>query len=139
MAAPTKAHDIKKTLANGEPSTHGAMRKRLSEPPTSAFQNEPDIVQIEPIPHALARSKRALAPEVGSVSPQLDGTMKYLKCLLVLNDDLSRVWLRFAPSYIPYFLDNSGNFLKYNRILALVYWSTIIRQAIRPPRGRISR
>ena len=29
MAAPTKAHDIKKTLANGEPSTHGAKRKLL--------------------------------------------------------------------------------------------------------------
>ena len=26
MAAPTKAHCIKKTLANGEPSTHGAKR-----------------------------------------------------------------------------------------------------------------
>ncbi len=26
MAAPTKAHGIKKTLANGEPSTHGAKR-----------------------------------------------------------------------------------------------------------------
>ena len=27
MAAPTKAHCIKKTLANGEPSTHGAFQK----------------------------------------------------------------------------------------------------------------
>jgi hypothetical protein len=26
MAAPTEVHDIKKSLANGEPSTHGAKR-----------------------------------------------------------------------------------------------------------------
>jgi hypothetical protein len=41
MAAPTKAHCIKKTLANGEPSTHGAKRTcrlRLANPLIGVIQ-----------------------------------------------------------------------------------------------------
>ena len=35
MAAPTEVHDIKKSLANGEPSTHGAWQTLASRRPLS--------------------------------------------------------------------------------------------------------
>jgi len=37
MAAPTKAANVKKVLANSEPSTHGTKRTFLFAPPMSAF------------------------------------------------------------------------------------------------------
>jgi hypothetical protein len=43
MAAPTKARCIKKALANGEPSTHGAKRTRRPHSLKSAYGGEADI------------------------------------------------------------------------------------------------
>jgi hypothetical protein len=34
MAAPTEGQNIKKNLANGEPSTHGAQRTLAERPPS---------------------------------------------------------------------------------------------------------
>src|SRR6476646_5653960 len=40
MAAPTKAANVKKVLANSEPSTHGTKRTSLAAPHMSAFGGE---------------------------------------------------------------------------------------------------
>ena len=45
MAAPTKAHGIKKTLANGEPSTHGACQKWPAAWGMSEFGRKPKVAQ----------------------------------------------------------------------------------------------
>jgi len=45
MAAPTKARCIKKALANGEPSTHGANRSSKARPSISAYGSSADIVE----------------------------------------------------------------------------------------------
>ena len=44
MAAPTKAANVKKVLANSEPSTHGSKRTWASAPHMSAFGSKADIL-----------------------------------------------------------------------------------------------
>jgi hypothetical protein len=43
MAAPTKAANVKKVLANSEPSTHGPKQSRAVAPHMSAFEGKTDI------------------------------------------------------------------------------------------------
>jgi hypothetical protein len=43
MAAPTKAANVKKVLANSEPSTHGTKRTCTSAPHMSAFGCKADM------------------------------------------------------------------------------------------------
>ena len=43
MAAPTDVHCIKKTLANGEPSTHGASRHFAAADNLGRFRGEADM------------------------------------------------------------------------------------------------
>jgi hypothetical protein len=43
MAAPTTAADVKKTLANLEPSTHGPKAKKLETLRWSAVRGRPDL------------------------------------------------------------------------------------------------
>ena len=43
MAAPTKAANVKKVLANSEPSTHGTKRTSLVAPHMFAFGGKADI------------------------------------------------------------------------------------------------
>ena len=43
MAAPTKAANVKKVLANSEPSTHGTKRTSQSHRSMSAFGGKADI------------------------------------------------------------------------------------------------
>ena len=43
MAAPTKAANVKKVLANSEPSTHGTKRTSLVAPHMSAFGGKADM------------------------------------------------------------------------------------------------
>ena len=45
MAAPTKVHCIKKALANGEPSTHGAFEKSPDALAMSGFRPLADTTQ----------------------------------------------------------------------------------------------
>jgi len=44
MAAPTKAANVKKVLANSEPSTHGPKRTRTTALHMSAFGGKADIL-----------------------------------------------------------------------------------------------
>jgi hypothetical protein len=43
MAAPTKAANVKKALANSEPSTHGPKQTFVFAPRMSAFRGEADM------------------------------------------------------------------------------------------------
>jgi hypothetical protein len=43
MAAPTNAANVKKVLANSEPSTHGTKRTSASAPHMSAFGGKADM------------------------------------------------------------------------------------------------
>jgi hypothetical protein len=43
MAAPTKAANVKKVLANSEPSTHDPKRTSLVGPHMSAFEGKADM------------------------------------------------------------------------------------------------
>jgi hypothetical protein len=44
MAAPTNAANVKKVLANSEPSTHGPSRKCSRSAPTSAYEGKAEEI-----------------------------------------------------------------------------------------------
>src|SRR5258708_18941824 len=46
MAAPTNAANVKKALANGEPSTHGTSRKSSFPGPTTAYRTKADSSKL---------------------------------------------------------------------------------------------
>jgi hypothetical protein len=53
MAAPTKAANVKKALANSEPSTHGTKRTFHCEAKMSAFGGKADVARaVENAPPA---------------------------------------------------------------------------------------
>ena len=62
MAAPTKAANMKKALANGEPSTHGTKQTSASALHMSAFGGKADItchsIDREPLAVNLNRWKQ---------------------------------------------------------------------------------
>jgi hypothetical protein len=48
MAAPTNAANVKKALANSEPSTHGTFETSTDVRYTAAFGGDPDIEGTSP-------------------------------------------------------------------------------------------
>src|ERR1700704_4181729 len=62
MAAPTNAANVKKALANSEPSTHGTTRKCRPTPAMAAFGSKADSGQTTDGVNSLPRIKNLVRP-----------------------------------------------------------------------------